>query len=76
MLSATNSLDISGGFTFRGTIYFPGNNCNISGGAKIEGAILCGSFKGGGDGIHYDEDLASRLHIDRAVGLVAWHELE
>ena len=68
----------SGHFTFRGFVYHPNMDCNVSGGAVIEGAMLCESFSGGGDGVHFDEDLAIQVErpVDNGIRLLAWREVD
>jgi len=76
--SDAEAFSMSGGFTFRGFVYNPLDDCDMSGSSQFEGAMICGSFSGGGDGVHFDEDLAVLLIAPRDDGirLLAWTEVD
>ena len=57
--SGTQSIDLTGGPAFRGTIYAPQGNVKIAGGVATAGSIVANNITlNGGASFHYDESLA------------------
>lgn len=58
--SGTQSIDLTGGPAFYGTIYAPQGYVKVAGGAASSGSIVANDIKlNGGAAFHYDESLAS-----------------
>ncbi len=59
---STQTLDIGGSGSFKGTIYAPNGNINLNGSGDMYGAVIGNTVTVGGSGVmHYDVQLASLI---------------
>jgi Tfp pilus assembly protein PilX len=73
--SGTQSIDLTGGSAFRGTIYAPQGNVKVAGGAVTSGSIVANDITlNGGATFHYDESLAA-LGGNSPFRVSKWKEL-
>ncbi|MEO7701253.1 MAG: hypothetical protein ABIZ04_18675 [Opitutus sp.] len=73
--SGTQSIDLTGGGAFRGTIYAPQGDVKLAGGVVTSGSIVANNITlNGGATFHYDESLAL-LGGDSPFRVSKWKEL-
>jgi len=72
----TDSISISAKVEFRGMIYAPDTDADLTGSSAFKGALLAKNIKNtGGAAIHFDEDLAEETRIPSTAKLLAWREV-
>jgi len=72
--STTADIGISGSSDFRGSIYAPLTDIDITGGADVYGAFLGADVKNsGGAPVHFDEDLMDIMIMPGEFAAIAWY---
>jgi len=74
--SKTDSIDISAAVEFRGMVFAPEMDADLTGSSAFKGALLAKDITSTGtSAIHFDEDLAKETRIPSTAKLLAWREV-